>query len=917
MKPILLFALLVSFSAQAQHSIKGKLFDSLANKPVVGATITILKQKDSSLVSFSMSDSKGVFEITNIGNGAYRILLTHINYHNTTRSVTISDQQKAADLGTVVLNDLAHTLEEVTVTAEAPPVTLIGDTIQYNASSFKTPPNASVEQLLKNMPGMKVEKDGSITSNGKKVNRVMVDGKEFFGTDPKVATKNLPADAVDKVQAYDRLSDAAQLTGIDDGNSERTINLKLKKDKKKGGFGKATAGAATDGRYEGRLNLNSFKGARQASLIGTANNINAEGFSPIDMLNFSNELSRVQGGGGGGVRMMVVTSDGGSSGGTNSNASGINTIHGGGFNYNNLIGNNTDFTSNLFYNRNSPFLSSEVERQYLLPDSSYLYNQKLVSRNTANSVRLNLGADIRLDSFHSVKISPSFGYQKSDNNSASEYATMSLNRERSNEGSSRNNSLIEGFNFRNDIIFRKKFRTKGRTFSMNLQTTLNRSKGNGTQNSNNRFFDKTGSLIRQDSLNQYNKTAGELWSYNLRVVYTEPIMKNTLLEFSGGKNNSRSQADKTTYDFNKSSGKFDDINPLLTNDFTNTYGYTNAGVKLRAVRNKLNLAIGVNGQQADLEGKVVSGTSDSVINKRFYNLLPNARIQYNFTKYRNLTFTYYTNTNQPSIDQLQPIPDISDPLNIKAGNPDLKQEYSHSVQINMASVNPFRNKSLFGFLSITETSNKIVNFDVIDQFGIKTTTPVNIDGVITLNGMASWGFPIRAIRGSFNLSSSIAYNDGTQFVNGVANKIKNLNLGPQVRLDLNLTPKIFMNLSAEVRYSNTNYSLQAAQDAVFIVQEYGTDFNWELPKSIFFNTSYTYTINTQQADGFNTRFPLWNASVSKQFLKFNRGELKLTAFDILNKNIGISRSANQNFIEDKRVNNLKRYLMMSFTYSLR
>jgi outer membrane beta-barrel protein/carboxypeptidase family protein len=918
---LLIFLLLAAFTslkAQKTSSIRGVAYDSIAKQFVSGATITLLTQKDSSLVSFTLSDNKGSFMISGVPQGDFRLLITHTNYHNTSATFSLTEAKKELDLGNVVMRDLAQILSEVTVTAEAPPVTLIGDTIQYNAGSFKTPPNANVEQLLKNMPGIKVDKDGTITAQGQKVNRVLVDGKEFFGNDPKIATRNLPADAVDKVQAYDRLSDAAQMTGIDDGNSEKTINLKLKKDKKRGLFGKVNAGAGTRGRYEGKFNLNSFKGARQLSAIALGNNTNADGFSFMDLLNFTGELSRMRQGGNGGSMVIASTDNAGNNmqGLTGANGTGINTIWAGGINYNNLIGNNTDFTSNLFYNRFSPRRETALEREYFLPDSSYLYKQSSVNQTTNNSYRLNLGADIRLDSFHSIKISPSFGFQQSRNSAYSDYQTMYAGQQISNEGFSNNGSSTEGFNFRNEILFRKKFRQKGRTFSLNLQTTVNESEGDASLVSINSFFSKTGALMRNDSINQVNTNAGNLRSYNLRGVYTEPIMRNTLLELTMGRSNSSSTAVKTTYDYNNVTGKYDQLNRFLTNDFTNRYNYSNAGLRVRMVKNRFNIAAGINAQEANLEGKVMLGIKDSVINQRFQNLLPNARMQYSINRYKTLTITYSTFTNQPTITQLQPVPDISDPLNIKAGNPDLKQEYMHALQFNMASVNPFTNKNMFVFLTVNQTENKIVNNDAIDEFGLKTTRPVNINGVTNISGRASIGFPLRAIKATLNVSSDIAFSKGTQFINGVGNQIKNMNVGPEVRLDFNFTSRFYMSVGSEFRYSNTSYSLPSARDAVFLVQQYSTDLNWELPGNFFFNTSYTYTINTQQAEGFNTRFPLWNAYLSKQFLKYKRGEFKFTAFDLMNKNVGISRTANQNFIEDKRVTNLQRFFTLSFTYSL-
>ena len=294
MKKIILIAFPIFFwtivYSQKTGSVKGIVFDTISKQPVVAATITVLQRSDSSLVTFTMTNSSGIFSLNNIGYGDYRLLITHISYHNSNKYFLINDKNKNVDLGNVIVYDKEKVLEEIVLLAEAPPVTLVGDTVQYNAGSFKTKPNAVVEDLLKKLPGVQVAKDGTVKAQGQEVKKILVDGKEFFGNDPKIATKNLPADAVDKVQVYDKPSDIAQLTGFDDGQSEKTINLKMKKDKKKGVFGKVNAGGGTDGRYQGRFNVNSFKGARQMSAIGMGNNTNAEGFSFMDILSFTGAL---------------------------------------------------------------------------------------------------------------------------------------------------------------------------------------------------------------------------------------------------------------------------------------------------------------------------------------------------------------------------------------------------------------------------------------------------------------------------------------------------------------------------------------------------------------------------------------------------------------------------------------------------
>lgn len=913
-----IYLLIVSFFiytfslAQKNGVVKGIAFDTLSKQPVLSATVTLLQKKDSSLVSFTMTDNKGQFEISGLANGEYRLLTTHVNYHNASRFFTIDDMHKQVNLGNIIMNDLTRVLSEVIVTAEAPPVTLIDDTVQYNAGSFKTIPNATVEQLLKKMPGIKVEKDGTVKAQGQEVKRVLVDGKEFFGNDPKIATRNLPADAVDKVQVYDKMSDQAQLTGFDDGNSEKTINLKLKKDKKKGMFGKVTAGGGTNDRYEGKFNVNSFKGARQFSVIGMGNNTNSEGFSFMDMLNFNGSMNSMQQSGGG-LEISIKNDDGNNQ---NDNNNGIRTIWGGGFNYNNIIGSKTNFTSNYFYNRYNPNTESHIQRQYFLTDSSYYYNQHVFSKNINNSHKLNLSADIQLDSFHSIKISPSLGYQQTATSSISDYNNTSLTQIPGTSGSSNNESGNQGYNFRNDLLFRKKFRRGGRTLSLSLQNNLNASDGDGSLSSINTYRNTIGTIISTDSINQQNNNSNDLNSYTARLVYTEPIFKRSLLEFSVANSNSKSTAQKTTYDYNAVSGKFDQLNDQLTNDYETSYGYNTAGIRWRMQQKKFNASAGVSWQQAELEGNIISNGKDSLINKTFHNLLPNARLQYNFTKFRNLRMNYTTSTKQPSVSQLQPVPDNSDPLNIKIGNVDLKQELTHAVQLNFFSVNPFKNKNLFAFFNLRRTDNKIVDYDAIDSVGVKTTRPVNVDGTYDVSGSISMGLPVRFLKGTVNFSTNGSYTKNKSFSNGAENVINTLNVGPDVRFEINALAKLDISLTAGINYYRTEYSLQDDLNTEYLNQQYGTEINWQLPKRFYFNTEFTYSVNSQRASGFNTKVPLWNAFISKQFLRFNRGEIKLSAFDLLNQNISISRSTSQNYIEDKRVKNLQRFFLLSFTYSL-
>ncbi len=916
MKKILLilfsaFAWTIGF-AQKSGSVQGIIFDTISKQPVAGATITLLQKKDSSLVSFTMTNNAGVFTLNNISYGEYRLLVTHVSYHNTNKYFSISDSSRNKDFGNIPLSDKDKVLEEIVLQAEAPPVTLVGDTIQYNAGSFKTKPNAVVEDLLKRLPGVQVEKDGTVKAQGQTVNRVLVDGKEFFGNDPKVATKNLPADAVDKVQVYDRQSDIAQLTGFDDGQSEKTINLKLKQDKKRGVFGKVNTGGGTDGRYQGRFNVNAFKGARQMSILGMGNNTNAEGFSFMDILSFSGGMSQMSSAGGN--VNINISGNSGMMGGGNNNA--INTSWAGGANYNNIIGKKMEIQSNYFYSRYNPVTNQKLSRQYILPDSTYFYNQNSITNNRSITNRFNLTYDYVIDSMHSLKFTPSLSLQNAKNHSLSDYETLSEQLLRSNKGFSNNYSSSDGYNFNGTLLFRKKFKKRGRTFSVSLGSTLNESDGNGELTSVNQFYNRLGSLVKTDSINQHSSSESQTRGYTTRAVYTEPVFKRSLLELSVAKNNSRSISDKETFDYDKISGKHDQLNPQLTNHFENIYGTATAGIRIRTQQKKYNYALGLSWQNADLEGTIKTGLKDSIISKSFSNLLPNARFQYNFTRFKNLQIDYRASTNQPSVSQLQPVPDISNPLNIKVGNPDLKQEFTHRVNASYTGMNPFRGKSFFWFSSYSFTNNRIVNFDIIDSFGRKLTRPVNVDGVYNLNNDMSIGWPLRFMKASLNFNTGVSYSKTIQFINTIQNNIYNISVDPSIEITKSFKDKFDLTVNGGFTYNKAKYSLQSSLNNKYFTQDYGVDIGWQLPKNFYLSSDFRYTISSQRSAGYNAKVPLWNASFSKLFLKFNRGEMKMTVYDLLNENQAIVRSTSQNYIEDQNNRVLRRYFLLSFTYSL-
>ncbi|WP_029279224.1 TonB-dependent receptor, partial [Pedobacter borealis] len=886
------------YAQQKNGSVKGMVIDTaLKQQAIASATITILKRSDSSLVSFTITDAEGRFEMTGIPLGDYQLLITHLNYHSASRNFILSDEKKYADIGRIIVHDKSTTLKEVVI--QAPPITMIGDTVQYNAGSFKTPPNASVEKLLKKLPGIEVAKDGTITAHGKKVGRLLVDGREFFGNDPTIATKNLTADIVDKVKVFDTQSEKSALSGFDDGNSIKTIDLKLKKDKKKGLFGKLMAGGGTDDRYAAKGNVNLFKGTKQMSLLAATNNLN-------------DNVSSVPSGGGGGGSMTITSGSGDA-------ASGIRTTRAGGFNYNDLIGKKTDFNSSYFFNQGDQRNGSSVQRQYVLPDSSYFYNQDIAAKNRTNTHRLNLGVDHLIDSYHSIKIKPTIEFREIGGTSVSNFKQLGEDNHLSGQGENSSVNNNKTCNFSNELVFRKKFKTKGRTFLFTMNTTVNSDKTDRNTQSFNQFYRPDGTLIHTelDSVRQQNFGKGGNMENRASAVYTEPLFKSSLLELNMNNNTQQRNSEQFTYDYNAINGRYDLLNKKQSNDFENGSNVLSSGFIVHTRGKKYTYSVGAGWQLTGLQGKIIAGTKDSVIRRTYQNILPSARFQYNFTKSKNLTFQYSAATNLPSAYQLQPVADLSNLPNIREGNPNLKQEYVHNLNLNYSSNNIFKSRTLYSGIMFSRTSNKISNYDTLSNVGARYSRPINLDGgVYSLAGNVGMGFPLRILHSKMRLSMSTYYNTNREFLNKQENRTGTLGLNPLATMDVTVNDKVDLTMSAGVTFNRTAASLQPDRNSRYTSQLYQTELNWELPAGFYFSTEFRYSINTSTANNMNVILPIWDASLGKQFLKDKRGELKLEVNDLLNRNVSFNQTTFPGYIESSQVLILRRYGLLKFTYNL-
>ncbi|MFT3932587.1 MAG: outer membrane beta-barrel family protein [Chitinophagaceae bacterium] len=904
---------LTAAHSQNDGSIRGIIKDTSAGLNLGDATVTVLSAKDSSLVSFGRTNSNGAFTIRNLEKGNYRLLVTHVGYVNLSKNFSISAALNEINFGVLSISNKATLLQEVTVSQEKPPVVIRNDTLEYNAGSFKTKPNAVVEDLLKKLPGIQVDKEGKVKSNGEEVKKVLVDGKEFFGNDPKMATKNLPADAVDKVQVFDRKSDQSRFTGFDDGNSEKTINLTIKPEKKNGVFGKATAGAGDNGLYQGNMNVNSFSGERQLSAIGMMNNTNKQGFSFMDILNFSGGLPNANGKGG--IQMDMNSMGLPIQGATNNQ--GITTTKAGGLNYNNSWQKKLDVMSSYFYNNLQTDKTENVYQQWLLPGNNYNTSKQNNSNNQTESHRFNISGDYTIDTANSLKLSSSVNMQQSAYYLNSNYNSVSVaTGNLLNDGIS--NSFIKGngYSWNNNALFRHRFPKKGRTFSANLSVNLNDSKSNGGLLSRNNFYQTDGSLQQSDTLNQENNQHNNSNTYGAVLSYTEPLSRNSLLEFNYNFNTTHSTSDKKTYDYDALTGKHSSLNNLLSNNFSSDYTFHRPTINWRYQQKKYNFVIGAAIQQASLNSNFHVMGNDSALNRSFVNFLPSANLQYKFNQYKNIRALYNTFTRQPTITQLQPITDNTDPLNIKTGNPDLKQEYYHRLMVDYISFDPYRHTSFFASLNAGLTGNKIVNADQLNAQGVRTTQPVNVNGTYNVGINTSWGFPLRKLKSNLNLNSAVSQSRNIGFVNAAKNNINTWTASQEITLNYNYKELFDIAAGTEIGYNDVRYSLQSQQNLQYWNQHYTFETNFYFPKGFSVSSDVDYTTRSGLSQGYNLNAVIWNAGIAKQVFKNKKGEFRLQVYDMLNQNVGVSRNSNQNYIEDLSYNVLKRFWQLSFTYNI-
>jgi hypothetical protein len=938
---LILFGVSCAFTYAQEARITGKIVEKVKQDPLVGVYVILTNTQDSTHKQIAVTDNAGNFSINDLRIGAtYKLSATYVGYKKLTKIITIHDEIE--NVGTISLGEASQNINEVVIKGQAPPAIQKGDTTELNASAFKVNPDANAQDMVQKMPGVTIE-SGTVKAHGEEVKRVMIDGKYYFGDDPSMALQNLPAEVIDKVQIYNKLSDQAEFTGFDDGQSYKVMNIITRADKRNGTTGLLTLGTDFQDKYTANGRLITSQKQQRLTIIGGSNNVNQQNFNMQDLLGATSR------GGGGGGR-------GGPGGGGGSpyvgQQSGINTTHSVGINYSNTFNKKLSLTGSYFFNSqhnkldklsNTMFYNTQDSTKFNAQgENTNRYSNQL---NNSKSMNFNHRFDMRLeytiDSANSIVWSPRFSTQLNDGNYKSnqlQYYDIESPESQlySNSG---NNGL--GYNYSSDLVFRHKFAKKGRTVSLGVNYSGNLNNSDGITQSLTIGQTRNQGLGVMDTVTMdqksNSKTKGETISSNLS--YTEPIGKNGIIQVSYNASFNNNNTNVYSYDQKVVPARLD---TSLSNVYKNNYNTQRGGIsyRIRGGEN-LNASIGVDYQRANLTGRRTFPQTSNV-DKAFDNLLPNVMLNYKISKTANLRVFYRTSTNPPSINQLQDVVIISNSLSFSQGNPDLKHQYAHNGMVNYRVSNPTKSTNysvnFFGGYTKNTIGNSIeymkkdsviIPGDTVNK--LKTngtlTTPLNFGGSWNTRVFLNYGYLFQPLKLNINLMGGGGYTTSPGSVDKILSITKQYNLTGGVVLGSNISQNVDFTLTYTANYTIGRISYTDSVPQRILDQASSINSNaWYhsisvrsnfILKGFVLQNTFVEQINRGLAGGYNQTFLQWNIAFGKKFMKNNAAELKLSIFDVLNQNKNITHTVSASNTTDSSTNTLQRFALLTFTYNLR
>lgn len=919
---VLIFSLLIGTSAFGQRpteqgsperKLTGTVMDGSTKTPMAGANVLIKTVTDSLLVG-TVTDDKGQFEIARPRIPSVKIEIKFIGY------VTISkvhSEREPVDLGILTLLEDAQVLGEVVVEGQNQLGEMRGDTTSFNANAFKTKENGMAEDLVRKLPGITIQ-NGEVQAQGEAVQKILVDGREFFGSDPNIALRNLPADAIDRVEVLDQRSDQSRLTGFDDGTYTKTINIILREDRKNGQFGRAYAGYGTDKRYNAGGSLNLFNGDRRVSILGLFNNINQQNFSSDDLAGVNANAS---GGGGGRGR--------GGFGRGNSNFYGGNdigtiTTNAMGLNYSDKWGSKVNFTGSYFFNNTQNTLRQITNRQTVINETTtQSYQENLINSVENFNHRANARIEADLNEKNSLIITPNISFQSSNTFSDRDALTLANDTDSLSALRSITNAKNNSYNIGNNLTYRYKFDKTGRTFSTDISTSWN----NRDQDS-----ELLGASIDYNR-NQLDTTLQDTYllsngfNYRVNATLTEPLSEKSIATIGYQVSNNKTDSDQKTRVLNDENIAV--LDTALSNEFNNKfitqrirtgYAYNSEG---------WNLNFNLDYQYAKMDNEAFFPT-EGVFVRDFNNILPSASVSFrNRETGMNFRLRYRTGTDEPSVNQLQNVVNNQNPLSLSVGNPTLAQSFQNSIFANIGKFNMEKNRSFFMFVNLSTTSNYIgsstyiasqdtlINNEILLRPGGQISQPVNLDGNFNSRVFFTYGAPIKGIKTNINLNTRLGFNRTPGIINGEKNINDNIDLGQGITFTSNISKDFDFTIGTTGTYTIVNSSLQESLENNYYIQESNLRLYYS-PNGgkLFVGNTINNSLYRGLSEGFDQSVWLWNIEAGYRFAKNNKAEMKVVIFDLLNQNNSITRTISDVSVSDVYTNVLTRYGLLTFTYIL-
>ncbi len=904
----LLFLAFLAMNTRAQNmSVQGTVHDSTGTQPVMNVTVMAVRIRDSLLLDFDRSDARGQFEIGGFPIDTFTLIFEHPYYDEKTYFMFGNEDNKDITISSVRMPSKSQEIEEVVIYAYKDPIYYKGDTLVYVADSFQVAEGAVVEDLLKKLPGIDVDKDGKITSQGQQIGKVLVDGDEFFGDDPTIATKNLGADGVDEVQVYEMEND--QGIGGDDEKIQ-VLDLKLKDDAKKGYFGRISGASdfaltpvdgeiGTNPFYEGELLLNKFSGAQKISVFALGSNTPRTNFGWGDMKKFGLENETTSGN-----RWMP---------GATNNTSGIPQTITAGLYYSDKFGKKKQHKIGFNYSYYNNYLDarSASQSQYFLSDSSYVTDDSTRDVTRSESHRFNINFESKLDSLTTLVIRPSISMDFSEvtNEDISEF--FNSDSERTLGTDIRNFNDSKGLTINSSVILRRKFKKRKRELEFRYDFDLDTNNTVGELDSRTTFFINgsgyTDTTLQSKLNDNFNLT------HAAQIVYVEPLGKKFQLQFEYLYRYGLSRMNRRTYDFESATQDFTNFNAVLSNIFDNTRQQHRTGIELKYENSKHTIEGGMRFRNINIDN--VNLITDTTISQNVNNFLPIFRYTFKQSMSKRFSLKYRTSSAQPSINDLVPVPDNTNPNRIREGNPDLLPNYMHNLDLGFNNWSTLSGQYVYAGIMGTLTDNAFSTSTEYDEFGRTVSKTVNVDGNMSLIMYSGAGLPFLGRKIELRPQISASYFRTISYIVGAENVTDNYAITPQLDVNFNLLPdSLEMGTKASYSLNNAISSLSEAASTPFSVQTYGAWFDWRLPKGFMIGMEGTYTKNAQPGDGFyDTEFFVMNAELSKRFLKTQNLEIALVGNDILNQNVNARREVQSNIITDYRTTIISRYFLLKMT----